>query len=55
MCQSLGAIQVLCKAVGGVEGCQMTLKKVLQRWFNPIIMTRGWVGLTFPEKGLHNT
>ena len=46
----LGAIQVLRNADGG-GGCLIFWKKVLRRlMFNVISVTRGWVGVQFPEK-----
>ena len=46
------ATQVLRNAVGGgVRGCQNSLKKRYEDVrFNVIRVTRGWVGVEFPEK-----
>ena len=45
-----GSIQVLRNALG-VGGCQISLKKHYKDVrFNAISVTRGWVGVKFPEK-----
>ena len=47
---SIGAIQVLGNADGG-GGCQNFRKKRYESVrFNVICVTRGWVGVQFPEK-----
>ena len=47
-----GVIQVLRNVVGGgARGCQISLKKHYEDvWFNVMSVTRGWVGVKFPEK-----
>ena len=47
----LGAIQVLPNTDGGGEGGQIFRKKRYEGvMFNVISVTRGWVGVQFPEK-----
>ena len=47
----LGAIQVLRNAVGGGGGVKFSRKKRYEGVkFNVISVTRGWVGVQFPEK-----
>ena len=53
----LEAIQVLRSTVGGGKVLDFSDKKRYEDVrFNVIIITRGWVGVQFPEKkALHNT